>query len=290
MIAVEDQILRPPDQLARGDFEMVVRKLADDLAFGMDVSRFIGSGLEYAKSRPYSPGDTMKMFDWKITARTGKPFVKEYETLKRTTFYLVVDTSASMSVASTVASKHDVAVWIASAVGLIAQRHMSPVAVIGAGERETRLNASLRRSDLWQSLEPLRAHALAEGTRLAERLIDLDVRADRASVVIVLSDLHEPEVTAALRRTAQRHDVIAMHLTDPAELGGLGAGFFRGQEAETGASFLATGRTKWPREGELASDLARSGVSYLRLRTDRSFIGPLRHFLSTRPSVSGGRG
>ncbi|MFZ4575043.1 MAG: DUF58 domain-containing protein [Phycisphaerales bacterium] len=290
MIAVEDQMLRPPDQLARGDFEMVVRKLADDLAFGMDVSRFIGSGLEYAKSRPYSPGDTMKMFDWKITARTGKPFVKQYETLKRTTFYLVLDTSASMSVSSTAVSKHDVAVWVASAVGLIAQRHMSPVAVVGAGERETRVDPSLRRSDLWRSIEPLRAHQLAESTRLSERLIDLDIRASRASVVLVLSDLHDPNSTAALRRAAQRHDVIAIHLTDPAELGRLGAGFFRGQEAETGTSFLATGRTKWPAQGELASELARSGVSYLRLQTDRSFIGPLRHFLATRPSVSGGRG
>lgn len=290
MIAVTDQILRPPDQLARGDFEMVVRKLADDLAFGMDISRFIGAGLEYAKSRPYAPGDTMKMFDWKITARTGKPFVKEYETLKRTSFYLVIDTSASMSVASTPVSKHDMAVWIASAVGLIAQRHMSPVAVVGGGERETRFSASLLRSDLWQALEPLRAAAFKEGTHLAERVLDLDIRADRASVIIVLSDLHDPAMLPALRRAAQRHDVIALHLTDPAELGSLRAGFFRGQEAETGASFVGTGGSVWRREGEVAGDLARSGVSYLRLRSDQSFIGPLRHFLATRPGVSGGRG
>ena len=47
--------LGPPDELSHGDFELVVRRLADDLAFGTDASRFVGSGLEYAQSRPYAP-------------------------------------------------------------------------------------------------------------------------------------------------------------------------------------------------------------------------------------------
>ncbi len=284
------QILRPPEELARGDFEMVVRRLADDLAFGMDASRFVGSGLEYAQSRPYAPGDPIKMMDWRITARLGKPFVKEYETPKRTSVFLVVDTSASMGVSSTGITKHHLAVWVASAIGLVAQRRMSPVGVIGGGERETRLNPSLTRSDLWQALDPLRTASRSEGTRLSDRLSDLDLRAKRASIFIVVSDLHDPDAIPALRHAAQKHDCIAIHLLDPAERGRLRAGFFRGQEAETGASFVSHGRVAWGREGEVAADLARSGVSYLRLQTDRPFIGPLRHFLSFRPGIGGGRG
>ncbi len=281
--------LRPPDELARGNFELVVRRLADDLAFGVDASRFVGSGIEYAQSRPYAPGDPMKMMDWRITARLGKPFVKEYETPKRTAIHLVVDTSASMAVASTTLTKHDCAVWIAAAVGLLGQRRMSPVALVGGGERETRFEPSLRRSDLWRALEPLRLADYGEGTRLAERLGDLDVRAERRSLVLVLSDLHDPAIVPALRHAAQKHDCIAIHLVDPAERGHLRAGFFRGQEAESGRGFLAHGRVGWLREGEMASDMARSGVSYLRLQTDQPFIGPLRHFLSFRPAIGGGR-
>src|SRR5437762_3263577 len=102
-------ILRKPDELARGDFEMVVRRLADDLAFGSDNSLFVGGGLEYASSRPYQPGDPVRMLNWRLTARTGMAFVKEHEALKRTCVYIVVDTSASMSVASVEPSKHDLA-------------------------------------------------------------------------------------------------------------------------------------------------------------------------------------
>lgn len=283
-------ILRPPDELARGDFEMVVRRLADDLAFGMDLSRFIGSGLEYAQSRPYSPGDPIKMMDWKITARLGKPFVKEYDTPKRTNVFIVVDTSASMGISSAMITKHDLAVWIASAIGLIAQRRMSPVGVIGGGERETRLNPSLNRADLWQALDPLRASNLSEGTRLADRLGDLDLRATRSSVFIVISDLHDPDAIPAIRHASQKHDCVAIHLMDPAERGRLRAGFFRGQEAESGRSFVAHSNSAWGREGEVAADFARCGTSYLRLQTDQPFIAPLRHFLSFRPMMGGGRG
>ncbi len=283
-------ILRPPDELARGDFEMVVRRLADDLAFGMDLSRFIGSGLEYAQSRPYSAGDPIKMMDWKITARLGKPFVKEYDTPKRTNVFIIVDTSASMGVSSAIITKHDLAVWIASAIGLIAQRRMSPVGVIGGGERETRLNPSLNRGDLWQALDPLRASNLSEGTRLSDRLADLDLRAKRSSVFIVISDLHDPDAIPAIRHASQKHDCVAIHLMDPAERGRLRAGFFRGQEAESGRSFVAHSNSAWGREGEVAADFARCGTSYLRLQTDQPFIAPLRHFLSFRPMMGGGRG
>src|SRR5262249_20419540 len=145
-------ILRKPDDLARSDFEMVVRRLADDLALGADNSLFVGGGLEYAGSRPYQPGDSVRMLNWRLTARTGRPFVKEYEALKRTCLFIVLDTSASMAVSSATLSKHDLGVWIAAAVGLIAQRRMSPVAIMGAGLRETRLEPSLTRSDLWHAL------------------------------------------------------------------------------------------------------------------------------------------
>ncbi|MFM9996999.1 MAG: DUF58 domain-containing protein [Phycisphaerales bacterium] len=283
--------LGPPDELAHGDFEMVVRRLADDLAFGTDVSLFVGSGLEYAQSRPYAPGDPIKMMDWRLTARAGKPFVKEYETLKRTCIYLVVDTSASMGVSSTTLTKHDMAIWIAAAVGLVGQRRLSPVALIGGGDRETRLFPSLRRSDLWRALEPLRAGSACEGTRLAERLRMLDVRADRSSVVVAITDLHDPGAVPSLRHMAQKHDCVVIHLMDPMEAGATRSGFYLGQEAETGRTFMAHGRARWDRAAEHEAELIRGGVACVRLRTDEPFVGPLRHFLSARAAaLGGGRG
>ncbi len=288
--ASQTGLRKKPDELARGDFELVVRRLAEELAFGADNSLFIGGGLEYSGSRPYEPGDSVRMLNWRLTARTGKPFVKQYEALKRTCIYVVVDTSGSMSVSSTELSKHDLAVWIASAVGMIGQRRMSPVAIVGGGDRETRVEPSLARNDLWRVIEPLRTGEFGEATRLGERLRALVARVERSSVIVVISDMHDPAALSALRRAAQAHDCIAIHLQDPAEEGGLRAGFVRAREAESGAHSLIHSRTRWTAADTLKSELIRSGVDYLRLRTDRPFVPPLRHFLSNRGGFTRGRG
>jgi uncharacterized protein (DUF58 family) len=288
--------LGPPEELARGDFEMVIRRLADDLAFGTDTSLFTGSGLEYAQSRPYEPGDPIKQIDWRMTARASRTYVKEYEALKRTSVHLLVDTSASMAVSSTPLSKHDLAIWIASAVGVLAQRRLSPCAVIGAGERTTRFEPSLLRSDLWQAIEPLRRGGASEETNLATRLKELVARVRRSSMIIVLSDLHDRGSLPAIRRAAQKHDVVVLQLRDPAERGGLRAGFFRGREAESGRDFIGHGRLDWrsrdpeQSDGDTGRLLARAGASWLRLDTDRPFVPPLRHFLAQRAATGGGRG
>lgn len=285
-----DLDLPAPESLARGNFELVIRRLADDLAFGSDTSRLVGSGLEYASSRPYIPGDSVRLLNWRLTARTGRPFVREYEALRRTSAYIVVDTSASMAVSSAARSKHDLAVWIASALGMLAQRRMSPVAVVGGGERAVPVVASLSRKDLWKSLEPLRAHDFGESTTVAARLRETAAQAERASLFVVLSDLHDPGAVAAIRSASQRHDVLAVHLLDPAETAPLRAGFFRGREAETGRVFLGTSSTRLGSPEAVRDELLRAGADYLRLVTDHSFIAPLRHHLGSRGFLARGRG
>lgn len=288
MVTGNKSKLRPAHELVHADFEMVARRLADDLAFGADASLFVGSGLEYVQSRPYEPGDSVRQFDWRLTAKTGKPYVKQYETLKRIAIYITIDTSSSMSISSIGLSKHDLAIWIASAIGLVGQRRLNPVAIVGGGERKTRLEPSLAQGDLWRAIEPLRMRAQAESTQVAERIRSLEPRMNRSSILLVLSDLHDPNISTSLRHAAQKHDVIVVHLEDPAEVMPLRAGFFRGIEAETGKMFLGGGLPRWRGQPNIVQELVGAGVSYLRLRTDLPFLSPLRNFLASRAVVSRG--
>lgn len=282
-------IFQRPEQLAQRNFALVVRRLADDLAFGSDNSLFVGSGIEYAGSRPYQPGDSIRSMFWRLTARTGMPFVKEYEALKRTCVYIVVDTSASMSVSSIGLSKLDVATWIASALGLVAQRRFSPVSIVGAGSGGGARGraASLSQHDLWRDVEGLRRKDFTMTAHLGRSLREVTQHADRASVVIAISDWHDPDAVGAMRRATQRHDCIALHTIDPSERAPLRAGFFRGREAESGRSFLGRGGAGWEPVESAQSALARSGVDTLEIPTERPFIGRLQHFLSRRAGLRG---
>lgn len=275
-----------PDILSRANFELVVRRIADDIAFGTDDSMFVGSGFEYAQSRPYEPGDPVRQIDWKLTARMQVAYVKQHETLKRIAMYLIVDTSASMSVSSQSISKHGLAVWAAAAIGLVGLRRLSPVSVLSAGSRHTKESSdrtpSLSPDNLWRDLEPLRKHDVEEQTHLGDRLSGLSTRLDRRSLLVVFSDLHDPDAMNTLKQLGHQHDVVVVHLQDPAEAGNLRAGYFRGSEAESGRAFLGHGKQRWRDKCTIQRELAGADVSYLKLLTDRPPIAPLRQFLLTR--------
>ena len=263
-------------------FEVAVKHLANSLSFGQEESVFHGSGLEYAQSRLYVAGDPVKSIDWKVSARVGKLFIKEYQEPKQMPLYLLLDTSASMCVTSQPMSKYDWAVQIATGIALAAQANVTPVGLLGCGARELHVRPTLSRNVVMEWSHQLRHHDFLEDTSLAARAREVAPSLKRRTMVIVLSDLHDPEAFPALQVLAQEHDVIVLHLQDPAESGVRGAGLFRGVEAESGRAFVGHGRRAWVNAAGWKSELTRFGIDYLHLPTDEPILGKLRHFLGRR--------
>ena len=263
-------------------YTIALRKLADSINYGIDHSPFVGSGVEYVQSRPYQWGDSLRSIDWRVTARAGRFFVKEYETPKTMPCYLLIDTSASMAVASGPRSKYATALFVAGGLALACLDRASAVGVIGVGERILRVRPSLARTRVLQWLLELRRHRYDEGTRLAARIGELSPSLGQRSLVVVLSDLHDPAALPALKRLAHRHDCIVLQLEDPAEAGLRGSGLFRAREAETGREFLTHGRMCWSAPEAAARELKRGGIDHLRIRTDEPFAPRLRQLLRAR--------
>ncbi len=276
------------DHLDARQFQLAVRRLADSLSYGTDSSPFLGSGIEYVQSRLYQPGDAIKSIDWRVTARTGKVHVKEYEAPKRMPVYLLVDTSASMCVSSQRLSKYAWAVQLAGGLALSALARMSPVGVIGCGERTVGTQCSLSRELVFMWLHSLRHYRTNERTMLAQRVRELSSVLENRSLVVVLSDLHEEGAISALKLMAQEHDCVVLQLQDPAELGRIGGGIFRGEEAESGRHFVSHGRSRWLDQDVMTRELRRGGIDHLLLRTDVPFLPKLRGFLRRRDNVGKG--
>ena len=276
------------DGLDGRQFAIAVRRLADSLQYGTDSSPFVASGIEYAQSRPYEAGDPVKQIDWRVTARMGRPFIKEYEAPKQMPIYLLIDTSGSMCVASTSMSKYAWAVQIAGGLALAALARMSPVGMIGCGERALDARPSLSRHRMFLWLHQLRHYRFDEQTTLVEKLDQLSAVLTNRAMLIVLSDLRQPEAATRLKRLAQEHDCVVLQLTYPAELGRLHAGIFRGEEAETGEAFVGHSWSRWFRDDDTAAELRRGGIDHLALPMNEPFLHRLRGFLRKRDCL--GRG
>src|SRR3954469_8942665 len=270
------------DPVDARQFEVAVKQLANSLSFGQDESVFHGAGLEYAQSRLYVPGDPVKFIDWKVSARVGKLYIKEFQEPKQIPLYLLLDTSASMCISSLALSKYAWAVRIATGIALAAQANMTPVGLLGCGARELHVRPTLSRNVALEWSHQLRHHDFLEETSLGHRAREIAPSLKRRTMVIVLSDLHDPEAFPALQVLAQQHDCIVLHLQDPAELRLKGAGIFRGTEAESGRAFVGHGRRAWVDAAEWKGELTRFGIDYLHLPPHLPILGKLRHFLKRR--------
>jgi len=267
-------------------FFLAVKRLADSLSYGTDRSPFLGQGLEYVQSRHYVPGDPVKAIDWRITARTGKTHVKEYESPKSLPVWFIVDTSASMALSSTKTSKYQLAVQIAGGLALASLDRVSPVGILTAGARDLNIKPSLSRETILQWLHQLRTYDFHESTRLGEKLLALNPSLGERSLIFILSDLHDPEALPALKLLGHRHDLVVLPLRDPAEDTLPGSGFLRGREVETGRQATLSAKKQFTSLEDLKSALKKASLDHFPIHTDRPFLAGLRLYLQSRNLLS----
>lgn len=280
--------LDPLETLDSRRFLIAVKRLADSLSYGTDRSPFLGPGIEYVQSRPYQWGDPIRTIDWRVTARAGEFYVKEYEAPKQLPCLLLVDTSASMTISSTRRSKYAVAVYLAGGLALACLDRMSPVGVLGIGSQRIRVQPSLSRAQILQWLHRLRHYRFDEETELSSRIAEIGATLTTRALIVAITDLHDVDAVSSLKHLAQRHDVVVIEVRDPAELSLKGSGFLRAQEAETGRTFTTHGRRKHLDQEETRRHLKRSGIDHLILETEERFDHKVQSFFGSRDILGKG--
>lgn len=89
--------LLPPEWLPRLErFSLSAKRRVAGTHQGKRRSKRLGSSLEFADYRLYTPGDDVRRFDWGIYSRTGKGFVRQFMDEQELTVSIYVDCSASM--------------------------------------------------------------------------------------------------------------------------------------------------------------------------------------------------
>src|ERR1700757_4114184 len=80
--------------------ELQARLIVEGFLSGIHKSPYHGFSVEFAQHREYVPGDDLKHLDWKVYARTGRFYLKQYEEETNLTLWLLVDASESMQYGS----------------------------------------------------------------------------------------------------------------------------------------------------------------------------------------------
>ena len=84
------------------------------LLFGRRSSHVRGRGLDFEELRNYVPGDDVRSIDWRVTARTQKPYIRVYSEERDRPTMLVVDQRINMFFGSRRSMKSVVAAEVAA--------------------------------------------------------------------------------------------------------------------------------------------------------------------------------
>lgn len=217
---------------------VALESIASDLTFlrkapvrrflaGRHESRMRGRGLSFEELRTYMPGDDIRTIDWRVTARTGQPFVRVYNEEKDRPALIIVDQRTNMFFGSRRSMKSvaaaEVAALCAWRVMALGDRvggvvfndleqeairpHRSRGAVIRFAETISIQNNALSAgSDIERSPGQLNA-VLGKVAALA--------RHDHLIIVVSDFDGHGPATRDLLLRMSVANDVIAVLVYDP---------------------------------------------------------------------------
>ncbi|WP_137284636.1 DUF58 domain-containing protein [Halorussus salinisoli] len=103
-------------------------------AFGDHKTGDFGLGLEPGEVREYVPGDTIRQIDWKATARSTSPHVREFEEESDRQTVLFVDHRETMGTGIDGETKLDYARQVALAFADNAQSNQEPIGLYTVGD------------------------------------------------------------------------------------------------------------------------------------------------------------
>jgi len=205
------------------NMDLIARCAVEGFFSGLHPSPFHGFSVEYSDHRDYQPGDELKFLDWKIFGRSDKLYIKQFQQETNVTVYILLDSSKSMSFASSGSvNKIDYGSFLAAALSyLMLGQGDSTALVLFSDKIIKQIPPSSRRTHLNTILTSLQANKATGQTNLPDVLHTVAEMTKRRGLIILISDLLDDDAGIYKGLTHLKHlnhDVIVFHTMDHQEL------------------------------------------------------------------------
>ncbi len=281
--------------------DLRTRGLVDSLFTGGYPSVFHGRGLEFSHVRGYQVGDDVRAIDWKVTARRGTPFVRQFVEERDLLVVLVVDVSGSGRYGPGEKSPSEVAAEIAAALAFAAARNNDRVGLLLVSDRVEHYVAPASGRNhvirLLADLVSFKPHG--RGTDLSTGLERLGRARSGRATMFVISDFIQAGPASpfrdALLKLARTNDLVAIRLITGATLDLPDVGWVEMTDPETGRRVMLNAGHKKVREhyrhsvlraqADMAALLGEVGAELVDVNTASDPLAVLSSFFRTRRST-----
>jgi uncharacterized protein (DUF58 family) len=274
--------------------ELRTRQLVTSLFAGEYHSAFKGQGMTFAEFREYVPGDDVRDIAWKISARTGKTFIKKYDEERELSVVIAVDVSGSFDFGSTEKFKGEVAAYLAALLGFSADKNNDHIGLLlFSNQIEHYVPPKKGHSQMHRLLRDLfYIKPSNRQTKISVAMDFLQGVLKKRSMVFVISDFMDKDFGQSLRYLAKRHEVVAVVVSDPFEYELPNLGLFDLEDPETGEVFVvdtsqAQVRKSFQKEAlqnksQRNWELSRAQVDTVHVQCGEDVVSPLVQFFRRR--------
>ncbi|MCB0701486.1 MAG: DUF58 domain-containing protein [Ignavibacteriae bacterium] len=276
--------------------EIKTRGLSNQLFSGEYHTAFKGRGMAFSEVREYQSGDDVRLIDWNVTARSGDAYIKIFEEERELTTMLLVDVSGSKIFGTGDQSKKDLITELSAVLSFSAIQNNDKVGVIFFSDKvEKYIPPKKGKSHILRIIrELIEFEPESKKTNIGAALEFFTSVVKKRAIVFLMSDFISPQFENPLRIVVKRHDLVAVKLYDEKENHLPNIGLVNVEDSETGKTmWIDTSDKKTIAKFEkersdynfkLESLLMKNKVDIIKLRTDESYIIPLRQFFKNRES------
>jgi len=274
--------------------EIKTRGLSRHIFAGEYHSAFKGRGIAFSEVREYQYGDDIRSIDWNVTARFNHPYVKIYEEERELTVMLLIDVSGSGSFGTATGFKKDIMTEVAAVLAFSAISNNDKIGVIFFSDNvEKFIPPQKGRTHILRIIrELLDFRPLSNKTNLNEPLRFLTNAIKKRSTAFIISDFMVPDFEEALRIASNKHDVVALKISDPLEKAIPDVGLIKVMDSESGSEKwidTASANTRkiyadwWNNHIKAITNIfKRCGVDFTELSTKEDYVKPLIQLFENR--------
>lgn len=277
--------------------EIKTRGLSNHIFSGQYHSAFKGRGMTFSEVREYEFGDDIRNIDWNVTARFNRPFVKIFEEEREMTVMLLIDVSGSNDFGSLSQSKRDLTAELAAVLAFSAIQNNDKVGVIFfSGKIEKFIPPKKGSSHILRIIREIVDFQPTErGTDIGEGLRFLTSAIKRRTTAFLISDfMTTKSFEKEMQIAANKHDLVALRITDRREMDIPKVGLVKFRDSETGVDrWVDTSSNAWRKayqqmiqykSSELSRTFSVHGIDNTLIYTDEDYVKPLMQLFKKRES------
>lgn len=270
--------------------QILTTRLATDLLMGSYHSAFKGRGIEFEEVREYQEGDEIRHIDWNVTARMNHPFVKVFREERELAVMLIVDASASCRFGK----KNELMAELGGVLAFSAIKNNDRIGLILFTDRVEKYIPPRKGTQHVLRLirELLMFRPENRGSDLPAALTYFANVQKQTGICFVISDFIQPPFSHEMKLLAKKHDMIAIHTTDPLESTFPSVGLVEMEDLETKENALIDTfdpavheqlHTAFTKRRKLLKQLVKqTGIGLIEITTNQPYLPKLHRFFKLR--------